>query len=147
MSRAFVKEDVDVPERAGRRRSASGLPPGAINYMTAAGAARLHEEATRLRSQGDPDSAAEIERILASATIAEPQNQPDLVTFGSTVTVEDEHGEHRTYHVVGVDEVSLEDGAVSWISPFGRALLGAKLGARISLDDGGSRVTIRKIAR
>src|SRR5205814_5816772 len=37
MSRAFVKEDVDPPERSGRKRSASGLPPGATNYITARG--------------------------------------------------------------------------------------------------------------
>jgi hypothetical protein len=35
MSRAFIKEDVDPPERSGRKRSASGLPPGATNYITA----------------------------------------------------------------------------------------------------------------
>jgi hypothetical protein len=39
MSRAFVKEDVDLPERSGRKRSASGLPPGATNYISARGAA------------------------------------------------------------------------------------------------------------
>src|SRR4051794_10555261 len=32
MSRAFIREDVDPPERSGRLRSASGLPPGATNY-------------------------------------------------------------------------------------------------------------------
>jgi len=41
MSRAFVKEDVDLPERIGRKRSASGLPPGATNYITAPGAKRM----------------------------------------------------------------------------------------------------------
>jgi hypothetical protein len=34
VSRAFIKEDVDLPERSGRKRSASGLPPGATNYIT-----------------------------------------------------------------------------------------------------------------
>jgi hypothetical protein len=31
------KEDVGSPERSGRRRSVSGLPPGATNYITARG--------------------------------------------------------------------------------------------------------------
>ena len=44
MSRAFVKEDVDPPEQSGRKRSASGLPPGATNYITARGEKRLREE-------------------------------------------------------------------------------------------------------
>jgi hypothetical protein len=44
MSKAFVKEDIDLPERSGRKRSASGLPPGGINYITARGAKRLPDE-------------------------------------------------------------------------------------------------------
>jgi hypothetical protein len=44
MSRAFVKEDVDLPERSGRKRSALGLPPGATNYITARGPKRLRDE-------------------------------------------------------------------------------------------------------
>ena len=31
MSRAFIREDVDLPEHSGRKRSASGLPPGATS--------------------------------------------------------------------------------------------------------------------
>jgi hypothetical protein len=50
MSRAFVKEDVDPPERSGRKRSASGLPPGATNYITARGAKRLRDELQKLRA-------------------------------------------------------------------------------------------------
>jgi hypothetical protein len=49
MSRAFIKEDVDPPERSGRKRSASGLPPGATNYITARGARRLGDELNQLR--------------------------------------------------------------------------------------------------
>jgi hypothetical protein len=48
MSRAFIKEDVDLPERSGRKRSASGLPPGATNYITARGAKHLREELQKL---------------------------------------------------------------------------------------------------
>ena len=48
MSRAFIKEDVDPPERSGRKRSASGLPPGATNYITARGAKRLRDEVQKL---------------------------------------------------------------------------------------------------
>ena len=51
MSRAFVKEDVDLPERNGRKQSASGLPPGATNYITARGAKRLRDELQKLRSK------------------------------------------------------------------------------------------------
>jgi hypothetical protein len=50
MSRAFVKEDVDLPERSGRKRSVSGLPPGATSYVTARGAKRLRDELQKLRA-------------------------------------------------------------------------------------------------
>ena len=49
MSRAFAKEDVDLPERSGRKRAASGLPPGATNYIAARGAKHLRDELTKLR--------------------------------------------------------------------------------------------------
>jgi hypothetical protein len=41
MTRAFVKEDGDPAERNKRKRSPSGLPPGAANYITARGAKRF----------------------------------------------------------------------------------------------------------
>jgi len=50
VSRAFIKEDVDPPERSGRKRSALGLPPGATNYITARGAKHLHDELSKLRA-------------------------------------------------------------------------------------------------
>ena len=58
MSRAFVKEDVDPPERSGRKRSASGLPPGATNYITARGAKRLREELKSFAQQTRAASAS-----------------------------------------------------------------------------------------
>src|SRR4029453_13341139 len=51
MSRAFIREDVDPPERSGRKRLPSGLPPGAANYITARGAKRLREELQKLRAE------------------------------------------------------------------------------------------------
>jgi hypothetical protein len=61
MSRAFVKEDVDLPGRSGRKRSASGLPPGATNYITAPGAKRLRDELQKLRAAN-----ANSERLIGS---------------------------------------------------------------------------------
>jgi transcription elongation factor GreB len=146
MSRAFVKEDVDIPERAGRRRSASGLPPGAMNYMTARGAGRFRAEAAERRSRGDLDGAAQLETILASATIVEPSDAvADTVTFGATVSVKTDAGGLETYRIVGVDEVGHEPGAISWVSSIGRALLGAELGDKVSIAEGTPKVTVVKI--
>ena len=138
MSRAFIKEDVDPPERSGRKRSASGLPPGATNYMTARGAKRLRDELQKLRAtNAGSERIGELEHILASVHVVDPPDPAsNSVSFGATVTVKDKKGLAETYTVVGVDELDLEPDAVSWISPIGKALLAADMGDSIGLADG-----------
>ena len=137
MSRAFVKEDVDPPERSGRKRSASGLPPGATNYITARGAKRLRDELQKLRAaNAGGERIGELEHILASVHVVDPPDPAsNSVGFGATVTVKDTKGLTETYTVVGVDELDLEPDAVSWISPIGKALLAADMGDSIRLAD------------
>lgn len=138
MSRAFVKEDVDPPERSGRKRSASGLPPGATNYITARGAKRLRDELQKLRaSNAGSERLIELENILASIHVVDPpEPASNSVGFGATVTVKDEKGLTESYTVVGVDELDLEPDTVSWISPIGKALLAADMGHSLRLADG-----------
>ena len=138
MSRAFVKEDVDLPERSGRKRSASGLPPGATNYITARGAKRLRNELQKLRAANAANERIiELEQILASVQVVDPPDAPsNSVAFGATVTVRDKKGRTETYTVVGVDELDLEPDAISWISPIGKTLLAADMGDWIALEDG-----------
>ena len=136
MSRAFVKEDDDPPERSGRTRSASGLPPGALNYITAEGAARLRKELDDLRA-GDAEhaaGAAELKRVISSLTVVEAPPDPKRVAFGARVTVRDPAGELKTYRIVGVDEVRFYSDAVAWVSPVGKALLAADVGDRVTLE-------------
>src|SRR5689334_178347 len=140
MSRAFIKDDVDPPERSGRKRSASGLPPGATNYITARGAKRLREELQKLREANtDAERIVELERILESIHIVDPPDAPsNNVTFGATVTVQDKTDATEMFTIVGVDELNFEQHAVSWISPIGKALLAADVGDWIVLEDGRS---------
>lgn len=146
MSRAFVKEDVEVPERSARRRSASGLPPGAVNYMTARGAARLREKITEWRRAGNDPAAAELQRAVDSATIIQPPDiTPTSVIFGSEVVVETVNGELRTYRVVGVDELEMEPNAISWTSSNGRALLGAEATDKVLIEGDQMPATIKSI--
>ena len=148
MSRAFVKEDVDPPERPGRARSISGLPPGSLNYMTSSGQRRLQARMANLRASGDNDSAeiARLKAALESATVVDPPEGPaDNVAFGALVTVCSASGERKSIRIVGVDEVDLDEDAVSWISPTGKALLGAAVGDRLSLEGIGGKVLIEKI--
>jgi transcription elongation factor GreB len=145
VSRAFVKEDVDPPERSGRKRSASGLPPGAINYITARGAKRLRDELKELRAtSASSERATELEQILASVHVVEPPDAPSKsVTFGATVTVRNKEGATRTFTIVGVDELDFERDAVSWISRLGKALLNADLGHSVTLEDGRSAKIVK----
>jgi len=145
VSRAFVKEDVDPPERTGRKRSASGLPPGAANYMTARGAKRLGEELAKLRAKNENNErVAELEQILASVQVVDPPDaSSNNVTFGATVTVKDKKGAAETYTVVGVDELDLQPDAASWISPLGKNLLNAEIGDWITLEDGRSAKIVK----
>lgn len=140
MSRAFVKEDVDPPERSGRKRSASGLPPGAANYITARGAKRVRAELDQLRAaRTNNPRQTELEQILGSVQIVDPPSEPSAsVTFGATVSVKDKKSTVETYTIVGVDELDLEPDAVSWISAIGKTLLNAEVGDWITLEDGRS---------
>ena len=145
MSRAFVKEDVDPPERRGRKRSASGLPPGATNYITARGAKHLRDELQKLRAaNANSQQVAQLEQILASVHVVDPPDaESNSVAFGALVTVNDKKGRTETYAVVGVDELDLEPHAVSWISPIGKALLAADKGDWVTLEDGRSAKIVK----
>ena len=145
MSRAFVKEDVDPPERSGRKRSASGLPPGAANYITARGANRVRDELDKLRAtNAKSERVAELEQILASVQVVDrPETPSNSVTFGSTVTVKDKNGQTETFTIVGVDELHFEPDVASWISPIGKALLAADMGDWIKLEDGRSAKVVK----
>jgi len=145
VSRAFVKEDVDLPERSGRKRSASGLPPGATNYVTARGAKRLRDELQKLRAaNAGSERIMELEHILASVHVVDPPDAPvNSVTFGATVTVKDKKGATETFTIVGVDELDFGLDVVSWISLIGKALLAADMGDWITLEDGRSAKIVK----
>jgi transcription elongation GreA/GreB family factor len=146
MSRAFVKEDVDPPERSRRARRASGLPPGATNYITAGGAQRLREELATLRRdpEANADRIAELQDVLGSLTIVDTADGGEGIAFGARVTVRGADGNERAFRIVGVDEVQFYDDAVSWISPNGKALLSAEPGGRLTLE-GEERVEIVRV--
>src|ERR1700710_2551549 len=70
---------------------------------------------------------------LAEVVDSTRQENVDQVFFGATVTYAGDDGEEQTVTVVGVDEVNLDIGHVSWISPIARALLKAKVGDTVTL--------------
>src|SRR5215475_1390850 len=65
-------------------------------------------------------------RMDELAVVREPPSDPDRVFFGAYVTLEDEHGDQRTYRIVGGDESDADKGWISIDSPVARACLGKR---------------------
>ncbi|MBX3695359.1 MAG: GreA/GreB family elongation factor [Steroidobacteraceae bacterium] len=161
MSRAFVREgdgdDAMLPERR-----VSPHP----NFVTASGLAQIDSqvrsleaarlaarEAARDVAQGAHDAAAlaTIERDLrywtrrkATARLIVPAAEPDVVRFGTTVTLHAADGAERRLRIVGEDEADPARGLVSWVSPVAESLLGAVPGEEVEI--GGVRYAIARLA-
>ena len=66
---------------------------------------------------------------IGSAEIVDPSNQPhEKIYFGATIVVNDQAGLAHTYTIVGMDEINLARGHISWISPLAKALIGKQEG-------------------
>jgi transcription elongation factor GreB len=76
-----------------------------------------------------------LSKRLANAEVVDQakRGKTDQVFFGATVTTANEKGEERTVRIVGVDEVDLAKGHVSWISQIAKALLRAEEGDVVKL--------------
>ena len=151
MSKAFTREETDGPDIPDLPPLASTLAPGAKNYITAAGAQKLRDELQQLveitrpalaASSDDPDAKRQLARLdqrimqleesLQSSEIITPSDGPaDIVRFGATVTVRESDGNEASYRIVGVDEMDIDRGWVSWMSPIAKALLNRKRGEHI----------------
>ena len=70
-----------------------------------------------------------LSRRLESAEVVNPlEIDSDQVLFGATVRVRDQDDQEKTYSIVGVDEVDVSRGRISWMSPLGAALLKNRAG-------------------
>ncbi len=94
---------------------------------------------------------AEIENILSNHVVIEDhEKDPDAVRLGSRITVLDlEFKEEETYQVVGSQEADPMNGKISEESPFGRALIGHKVGEKVTVESpsGPIRYEIKKVTR
>ena len=153
MNKAFTKESDEEPEEPDEFPRSAQLPPGTPNYTTTDGVARMREELDRLTNTeapaaaksgtADPEAKRRLLRIeqrinyltaclrTAVAMNAAAQSA-ETVRFGSTVWVQDQAGAEFEYRIVGVDEIDLNRGWVSWLSPIAKALLNAKVGSSIA---------------
>ena len=73
---------------------------------------------------------------LEFAVVVDPaaREKTDQVFFGATVTYCDTQGTKTTISIVGIDEVNLDLGHVSWISPIANALIKKREGDEVPLQ-------------
>ena len=88
-----------------------------------------------------------LSKRLESAEVVDPQRQQHLsqVFFGATVTYARADDSEHTVTLVGIDEIDVEHGKISWISPMAKALLKAKVGDALALKLPGGTETIEVV--
>lgn len=147
-------------------------------YLTAEGKVALEQELDRLLTQrqtlrqriqeerefgafaegGEPDADKNdlafvegriltIENQLREAVIVSTHDAA-TVSFGSTATVTDEDGVEEKYTIVGSPEARPTEGRISNESPVGRALMGRRVGDKVSVKvpSGTLQYTVKSIA-
>ena len=68
-------------------------------------------------------------RQIDSAEVVDPAKiNSDQIQFGATVTILTEDEQTKVYAIVGITEVDVAAGKISWKSPLGAALIGHKKG-------------------
>jgi transcription elongation factor GreB len=81
---------------------------------------------------------------LDNAEVVDPltprdEELADRVFFGATVTYANAKGDENTITIVGIDELNLSRGYITWISPLARALMKAREGDTVTLHAPGGR--------
>ena len=96
---------------------------------------------------------SELENILSTAVVTSGKDRSKgAVEFGSSVTVVADDGKKskkkKTYKLVGSAEAAPLENKISVESPVGRALLGRKVGDKVSVEipSGAVKLTISKVS-
>ena len=84
----------------------------------------------------------EIEFLLRNVVIIE-KTKGDVVTVGSTVTVQEDNYEPETYYLVGAKEADPPNGRISNESPIGRALIDHKVGEVVEAETPGGKLKFK----
>ncbi len=138
MSRAFVKEQdgehvEPLPDRPISEHPNLVTPEGLA--LIDEHLADIRERHTRAQAANDPAALAQTARDArywsarrATAQVVPPPAGMSEVTFGSTVTIARDDGRRQTWRIVGEDEADPARGALSYVSPVARALLGKTVG-------------------
>jgi len=93
------------------------------------GKRRLNQIDSRIRFLTKRIDAA----VVVDPAARRPASVATRVFFGATVTYKDPSGLEHVVSIVGIDEVDLDRGYISWRSPLGNALMKASPGDRVDL--------------
>lgn len=149
MSRAFVKEQDDLPE-ALPERPVSASP----NLVTPRGWRLIDQEieaCRKLLAQGqnaaDKAMIARASRDLrywmerrGSAQLMEVPSAAHAVGFGTRVTILRDDGRRQTFAIVGEDEAEPAKGFIAYTSPLARALMGKARGDVAEIPGGEAEI-------
>jgi transcription elongation factor GreA len=80
--------------------------------------------------------------VLRTAVVVE-KTQSDVVTVGSTVTVQEESFNPETYYLVGAKEADPRKGKISNESPIGKALMDHKVGDVVEAETPGGKIRFK----
>lgn len=86
---------------------------------------------------------------LEVAEVVDPERREptDQIFFGATVVMLRGNGQEQTVSIVGVDEIDVARGHISWVSPIARALIQAREGDEILFrgPDGDEQIEILEV--
>jgi transcription elongation factor GreB len=71
--------------------------------------------------------------VVVDPAAPRPKSSATRVFFGATVTYKDAAGLKHVVSIVGIDEVDLDRGYISWRSPLANALMKASPGDRVAV--------------
>jgi len=69
----------------------------------------------------------------ATAQLVAPDAPADRVVFGRRVTLDREDGRRQVFRIVGEDEADPAQGAISYVSPVAKAVLGRSVGDSVQV--------------
>jgi transcription elongation factor GreB len=93
------------------------------------GKRRLRQIDSRIRFLSKRIEAA----LVVDPAAPRPKSAATRVFFGATVTYEDSAGLEHVVSIVGIDEVDLDRGYISWRSPLANALMKASAGDSVEM--------------
>lgn len=145
MSRAFVKEQDDVPEELSERpisSSPNAVTPRGLRLIDAEIEA-LRRQLAHAQHEGDKAAIARASRDLrywtqrrATAQVISPPSGPRSVAFATRVSILREDGRRQSFAIVGEDEADPSRGYIAYTSPMARALMGKAAGDNAEVPGG-----------